>query len=1567
MTRLLAPALAALLATTAPAWPQAARPDEPPAFAVQGMEVVAERDRPQACFTFTRRLERPQARDYARHVAVQPAVPLTSVVRDRSLCLEGFAHGESYTVRLAAGLPGAQGARLPEEARFEVAVPDRAATIAFRNGGYVLPRVDGENLALRTTNIRRVRLAVLRIEDRELVERAYFGRVGHALSEAEVGELLDKAGQPVWQGEVSVDAPRNQVALTELPTGALPADPKPGVYVAVADDAENPPAGWAGRATQWFVSSDIGMTTFQGEDGLTIFVRSVRTAAPVANAELRLLAHNRSELGRVRTDEEGIARLPAEAFKGSGVTAAQALVATHDGDFNLLDLAATGVRPTEPAGAARAFLRPDRGAYRPGETANVVVLLRDQAGRAVGGRPAILKLTRPDGLEVEQQELRETGAGGFVAALQLPPAPMPGAWTISAHLEAEGPAAGSIPIRVEEFVLPRLALSVAAAETPLQEGGTASLTVEARLADGEPAANLPGEMTITLRPTEAPFPGHGGYRFGLVQEQDGIDTLRRSLPGFTTGPDGRARLNVPIGEIPDLTHPMEALISVSAVDLGGGTATGSLVLPVRRKPLAIGLRPRFDGDAVPENATAAVEVIAVDAAGAQTDHPGLAYELFEEIVEHDWFEANGRWDYRARIRDRRLAGGTVNTKAAGPVVIEQPVGAGRFRLEVFDRATGAASSIRFTAGWWVAPIADEQPDAVELRIDKPRYAAGETARVFVRPPYESQVLVAVATDRRLHRLASRRIGPEGGFLEIPVDGNWAGGAHVLATAFAPADGRKPGAPGRALGQAWLALDPAPRRLEVAFEEPPEARPRTTLPLRLQVRGAEDGAPVFVTVAAVDEALLAYGGEPPADPLGRMLGGRPLRIAVRDVFGRLVQPEFRGMPAASAGAAQSQDAPVPAPTPALAFPGRGTAAVQSAVVRVGPDGRAEVPVALPDFAGRLRLTAIAWSAGRMGHAVSSVDLAEPAAVAFEPPRFLRRGDSAVLPLGFLPGTGTPEDWKAAVSGAGALAARRTDGAVTLEAMDTGPGTLRLDLEGPDGFSLTRDWSLPVRGSAPAPAASFTVGIGPGAAGTPGLPEDAAPDQPRALTVSPLPDFGLLRLLGGLDLGSTGAERILAAALPLLRALEPAAALGSSDEAALRRLVQTEADRLLTFQRPDGAFGHWAPDGVAEPWLTAQAVEFLQRAREAGLNVPQPRLAKAQAWLNVLVDMDWFDPAELPARAYAYYVLARAKAIDPEELKFFLTGGADALPTALGGAHLAAAFAALGQPEAGQGALERADRNRDESAGLRDWGSPLRDRLLVLALLAEHGLAPREALLVRAEALAQDVAAAADRISPQERAAAIQAAQAIAPLSGAFAFRLDGQEIRAERPVHRRLDPGAPLPAVEAVDRPLAVTLTTRRTGVPPAPEAGGMSLSRRVLDTVGRPARLDALRQGERLVVLVEGQCPEGGTCPVLVTELVPAGFVIESVKRPDGGGPGGLGWLGELSPVRHLGRREDRLVAALDPAPGTRRFRLAYVVRAAVAGRFAQPPASAEDMDRPGLAARTAAGTVTIAPEPRKP
>jgi uncharacterized protein YfaS (alpha-2-macroglobulin family) len=1566
---------------------RAETPIPPPAgeasrpFDIAGMEVLAERDAPQVCFTFSDRLEKTGRYDYAAFIEVTPAVRVTAVARDRSLCVDGLAHGASYAVTLAENLPGARGARLAAPARFDVAVPDRKSALAFRGAGYILPRIGSEGLPLRTINVSRARLQVLRINDRGLVEQIYYGRMTQKLSEPEVGGIVERSGEQVWQGDMAIGKQPNQAVVTPFPVDAVLGTLKPGVYVAVAGNADRESEGWDAKATQWFVVSDLGMTSFIGEDGLLVFARSLASAAPAAGVKLRLMARGNTELGQAETGPDGIARFAAAALRGTGAAAPQAVFAeASSGDFSFLDLSGVEfARINLPeatrnrAGPLDAYLFPERGIYRPGESVALTALLRDARAAAVAGVPLTLKLLRPDGFEVERRQVADAGAGGYATLIDLPRGALAGSWSVTAHLDPDGPPIGRADFMVEEFQSPRLEFNLTADRDRIGPDGAATLRIDGRYQFGTPTDDLPGELELTLRKADQPYPRHAGYRFGLAQED--FAPTRADLPGFTTDKSGAATVDLRLADLPETTQPLEAVIRANLFDIGGHAVTREIVLPVRHQPFAIGIHPQFDGDAVPEGATVAFDVIAVAPDGTPVDKPALSYELYEEEHDYRWYEAEGRWDYQTVVKDRRLTGGTLAVAAGQPATVEQPVGSGRYRLEVFDPETGVATSTRFSAGWWVTPTTADSPDKVYMVVMLPKYTGGEVARIFVQPPYESQMLIAVA-DRGVTRAFTQAIGPDGAFLEIPVDPDWTAGAHVVATAFAPADPVHKTLPRRAMGVAWLAVDPAPRTLDVSVTVPADAAPRRTVSVPVKVGGAEEGAPVRLTLMAVDENVLRLTDQRAPDPADHYLGRRRLDIEVRDIYGRRTDPAGEDASASAGGAdtiRRRQRGRVPPRTDR-------TAAVYSGIVTAGPDGTAEIPLDLPDFNGRLRLMAVAWTPGKVGHAEAAMTLRDPVLVTPTLPRFLAPGDTAGIVLALENRTGAVGDYHIRATVTGPLAldngeavlsglemGRRGAAGFTLTGTGAGTGQVRFEITGPDGFSLVRETSIAVRPPEAIMIRRTATTLDPGRSVASELP-DAAGLRPETVTLSlalnPLPEFDVPGLLAELDrYPFASAEQMASRALPLIALNSAAGGLGLGSEDALKGRVQRTLDRLMSFQRNDGGFALWSSQGAAEPWLTAYAVDVLTRARDAGYRIPDVPYRRAVEWLTGMLNNSWFDEVELPARAYACYALARAKAIDIGPINYFYETWWPNLSTRLARAQVAGAFARLGDTARATEAFNQVERPRTELAGFRDFGSELRDRAGALAIMADSGVVGRDRLL----GLAQQIAAQRaeyPRTSTQEQAWLLLAAHNLMGKAGEVKATIDGTPVTANRPIYRGIEAGRAV-TVENTGGATVNELVTL-TGVPAAAlpaEANGFRLERTILDLDGRPVDPGRIRRNQMLVVILEGESLKRGDHQALVVDPLPAGLEIENVRVASSAQLGNLSWLGDLSKANHVDYRDDRFVAEVDLTPAAPGFRLVYLVRAVTPGDYTLPGARVEDSLRPSLFARGPAGRLSVVPD----
>ena len=124
-----------------------------------------------------------------------------------------------------------------------------------------------------------------------------------------------------------------------------------------------------------------------------------------------------------------------------------------------------------------------------------------------------------------------------------------------------------------------------------------------------------------------------------------------------------------------------------------------------------------------------------------------------------------------------------------------------------------------------------------------------------------------------------------------------------------------------------------------------------------------------------------------------------------------------------------------------------------------------------------------------------------------------------------------------------------------------------------------------------------------------------------------------------------------------------------------------------------------------------------------------------------------------------------------------------------------------------------------------------------------------------------------------------------------------------------------------------------------------------------------MKQNDRLVIVLTGQASADRLHPAIIADLLPAGFEIEAILKPeDGGGrdtSGPYKWIGEISYTKVSEARDDRFVAAMDIR--RQRFTLAYIVRAVTPGSYVMPGAVIEDMYKPGVVGRTAAQSLKIA------
>lgn len=540
--------------------------------------------------------------------------------------------------------------------------------------------------------------------------------------------------------------------------------------------------------------------------------------------------------------------------------------------------------------------------------------------------------------------------------------------------------------------------------------------------------------------------------------------------------------------------------------------------------------------------------------------------------------------------------------------------------------------------------------------------------------------------------------------------------------------------------------------------------------------------------------------------------------------------------------------------------------------------------------------------------------------------------------------------------------------------SGVASLQLAASG-KGFAISRDWYLPLRSPWPAQTRQRYQMLTPG--------QQMSFAQSELAGLDPANLQGLLSLSGTppwdpaaqwqalADYPYACLEQTLSRAWPYLlttadeRAAWSKPALGSKpvSEADLQRAL---LQRLQRLQLPSGGFGLWDGRSDEEQWLTAYAADYLLTRKEAGDAVPEAMLSQALNRLqSYLTDSQygerWSSAPEhsrLAYQAYSAYVLARVGKAPLATLRLIWEPQADHARSGLPLLHLSLALSAMGDEQTAAKALARTLATPRGEDYLADYGSPLRDGALELALLRQHKLA--EDRWSELSAKVADTLAHRQWLSTQERLALLRLAQ----VDPAADWQARVASISGDQAVAGKNSAQIGVPealAATGVTNEGKGSLYVQRTliGYPeqaPVRISQGMSVTRSWFNADGKPLDPAKVKVGDLVVVRLNVSSEQ--TVPdALLVEMLPAGFELEnpalgtSIKLEELSIEGKPAWQSEWNDyLKHQEFRDDRYSAALDLSEGGNQ-QLVYLMRAVTPGRYQVPPTQVEDMYRPELRA----------------
>ena len=891
-------------------------------------------------------------------------------------------------------------------------------------------------------------------------------------------------------------------------------------------------------------------------------------------------------------------------------------------------------------------------------------------------------------------------------------------------------------LEVQEFRRPEFEVTAKLeTEGPLFVGDHAEVNVAASYFAGGGLQNADVKWHVISMPATFTPPNRDDFTFGKWtpwwegSDYDSGESNDEDLSGHTDA-DGKHRLRIDFDSVkPARPSAVRAEATVQDVNRQEWTSTATML--VHPANLYVGLKS--DKTFVPQGEPLVVQSIVTDLDGRAIANRDVTMRA----VLLEWKQIKGAWtEVETNPQDCQIK------SAADVVfcTFDSKQG-GRYRVKATvqdDR--GRANETEMTL--WVAggkqqPNRGVDQEKVELIPDRKEYKAGDIAEILVRAPFTPAEAVMSLRRSGIVKAEHFRIDAPTYTLKIPIEEAWTPNVHVQVdivgseTRDAGNAGASPATPARgsglpekrpayASGAISLSIPPLSRKLNItAVPRDQTLEPGGSTLINVEAKDANGNAAKDSELAVwvVDESVLALVNYQLMDPLAVFYSPREMETG--DYHSRqnvsLMMAGLRGG-AAAALTTYSLNASVSQETvnvtgeinDSLSINGRRSFSLlrpgmASIVTRSGSDeppirqredfnalsvfapsvrtdanGRAQVPVKLPDNLTRYRVLAVAVAGGKQfGSGESTITARLRLMVRPSAPRFLNFGDRFELPIVLQNQTDKAMTVELALRAANAsLVQSPTSNAgtnpvtkpgemnsagrrvmvpandrveVRIPAAANKSGTARFQIGAVSGnWSDAAEVELPVW--TPATTEAFA---------TYGELDEGAINQPVKAPANVFPQFGGLEV----ETSSTQLQQLTDAVIYLTaypyecseqlasRVITIAAlrdvltAFKTKDlpsKEAMEAAVGRDLKRLQGMQNDDGGFGFWQRGNDSWPYLSIHVAHALARARQKKFDVPQDLFEKSQKYLREIeshIPSTYGIDARRAIIAYALYVRAQ----------------------------------------------------------------------------------------------------------------------------------------------------------------------------------------------------------------------------------------------------------------------------------------------------------------------------------------
>ncbi|MDX2301518.1 MAG: MG2 domain-containing protein [Microscillaceae bacterium] len=935
------------------------------------------------------------------HLKIEPQMVFEVQEEEGGFLIKAnFTTGSSYTIRMDKEMQGVFGANLGQDYEQNIVFGARPPIIEFtENNGLYLSSKGSKNIGIRIHSIPNVKVTIYKIYENNLI---------HYLNLSDnypyvVDNRIEHYGDIISEREYETKALPLINDFRVLNLDMNENNKTRGIYMVEVRSTEEM---WR-NARKMVAISDIGFIVKETKDDILVFANAIISAQPMAGVNISLMSQSNQTLSQMETNSEGVAVFSdiKKKFPKGNI---RLITANNGNDFNYIYFNRSEVDQSsfETGGVSlaesgyQAFIYGERDLYRPSETINLNILMRDRLWQPIGKIPVKLKLKMPNGKDLSSLRLILDDQGAQTVSIKLPPSVITGTYFAEVYTSTDV-LLESMPISVEEFVPDRIRTQLKLLEkdlkTPLKgdlkPGDSARVQLTAQNLFGPPAANRNYEMNFSLVKAQFKAKNFPEYAFDVSSQSDnpyiGGFLTSKSTEG-QTNEQGMAFESFYLSEEYVNQGLLRGNVYTTVFDETGRSVSRVMNFDVFTQESFLGIKT-FD-EYISTNRTLQIPVIALD-----KDQNVRSAKATVQFVRYKWLtvlekDRYGSLEYVSRKKEEILKEEEINIQGANTTVSFIPNLSGSYEIRL--KQAGAKTYVMrefYAYGYNYTDNTSfevNKDGKINIKLDKTSYKIGEQAKVLFTTPFNGRMLVTIERDK-VFKYFYLNTTDKSASTTLDITDEYLPNVYITATLIRPmSEGALPLTVAHGF-EPLLAEDPQ-SKLTLSIEAMDKTESKQKQIIKVKTNRAESD--IQVTLAVVDEGILQLKNYKTPDPHAYFFRKRRLDVNAFDMYPQLF-PEIsigtKSVGGGGPGLDERNNSMVNKRIKLVRF--------WSGVLKTNAVGEVSYTIDIPQFSGSLRIMAVAYKNGAFGSAQKSMTVADPIVVSTGLPRFLSPNDVIKVPV------------------------------------------------------------------------------------------------------------------------------------------------------------------------------------------------------------------------------------------------------------------------------------------------------------------------------------------------------------------------------------------------------------------------------------------------------------------------------------------------------------------------------------------------------------------------------------------